>query len=201
MVRVYIAKFTEEKADHSRQSRRAHRLLETVLERDYPQVRAPFLLEKDENGKPFLSECRDIYVNLSHSGPYAACAVGDGPVGVDVEAWRKRSRWEGIIKKLHPGEREDLWKTGEAEREKQFVNLWVLKESFLKAEGKGLRLPLDSFYMEGKIGTAGMVRQERPGPPYHYFLYDMGEEACSLAVCSREPELSRDPVWVLLPEE
>lgn len=69
MVRVYIAKFTEEKADHSRQSRRAHRLLETVLERDYPQVRAPFLLEKDENGKPFLSECRDIYVNYPTAVP------------------------------------------------------------------------------------------------------------------------------------
>lgn len=198
MVRVYIAKFSEEKADHSCQSQRAHRLLETALERDYPQVRAPFLLEKDGNGKPFLAEYPDVYISLSHSGPYAACAVGDGPVGVDVEAWRQRRRWEGIVKKLHPEEQGELRKLEGAEREEQFVNLWVLKESFLKAEGRGLRLPLDSFCVRG---TAGIVGQERQGPPYFYFLYDMGEEACSLAVCSLDPELARKPVRISFPEE
>ncbi len=201
MVRVYIAKFSEEERGYTLQSRRAHRLLETVLKREYPNVRGPFSLGKDKNGKPFLEKHPEIYVNLSHSGPYAACALGEAPVGVDVEAWKKRSRWEGITRKLHPEEREDLWKTDEAEREKRFLNLWVLKESFMKAEGRGLGLPLDSFYMDVKPGTPGSVRQEQPGAPYYYLLYDMGEEACSLAVCSRDPELPPEPVWVSLPEE
>ena len=201
MVRVYIAKFPEERPNHSLQSRHAHRLLEIALERDYPQVCAPFLLEKGEHGKPFLPDYPEIYVNLSHSGPYAACAVGDGPVGIDVEMRRQRRRWERVAGKLHPREREELFMLEEVRRETAFCDLWVLKESFLKADGRGLGVPLDAFYMERKPEVIGKTRLTEKEAVYFYLLYPMGEEACSLAVCSRDPALAGAPVWLSVPEE
>ena len=42
-------------------------------------------------GKPWFPEHPDIQFNVSHSGPFAMCGVGNTPVGVDIEWVRPRS--------------------------------------------------------------------------------------------------------------
>ena len=44
-------------------------------------------LRWDEMGKPAV-DAAGVYVSVSHSGPYAVCAIADVPVGVDVEVVR-----------------------------------------------------------------------------------------------------------------
>ncbi|MEI3525544.1 MAG: 4'-phosphopantetheinyl transferase superfamily protein [Eubacteriales bacterium] len=114
-------------------------------------------MEKDEKGKPYLAGYPHIHISISHSGPYIACAFGDKPVGVDVEMWKAHPKWRRIVDKLHPREREELLQScggtisGDTEEPvREFCGLWVRKESFLKAIGEGLRVPLDAFDTTGE---------------------------------------------------
>jgi len=200
MVRVYLARLPKEEATHEEQSAWAHKLLDMALIREYPGLAAPLLLEKDERGKPFLPKYPQIHVSISHSGSCAACAIGEKPVGVDVEQWKKHRKRERLVEKFHPKERELYVKTEEAGRERLFFDLWVLKESFGKALGKGLGIPLDASCMEAVRGGTGMTAQSLSPEAYYWHLYETGVEACSLAVCSQEAVFA-EPVWLTVPEE
>lgn len=45
----------------------------------------PDLLERTEDGKPFIPGLPDIHFNLSHSGEYIACAFSDKEIGLDLQ--------------------------------------------------------------------------------------------------------------------
>ena len=222
MVRVYLAEIPEEEAKtpaeaHARQSAAARRLLALALRRDYPEAAKALPIEKDEKGRPYLAGHEEIQISLSHSGSLAACAVGSRPVGVDVERWRKQVNRERIARRLH--ERERSWLEAQLEkaqteeaREGAFFDLWVRKESFLKATGEGLRLRLDSFCTVEEETCPDPSCGERDGAPVrvrqHYssaafFIrqYDLGERGCSLAVCTQEEESAAEPVWISLEGE
>lgn len=89
-------------------------------------------------GKPFFPARPGIHFNLSHSGPLALCAVGDVPVGVDVELVRPRT--PGLPRHVLSGE-EYRWFAERGERWEDFYTLWTLKEARLKYEGTGLKRP------------------------------------------------------------
>lgn len=45
----------------------------------------PFSVAFGHGGKPYLTKYPDIYYSLSHSGEYVCCALGDIPVGADIQ--------------------------------------------------------------------------------------------------------------------
>ena len=96
-----------------------------------------------ENGKPYLKDA-GVCFNLSHAGSYAVCAVGPDP-GCDIE--KIRPVREDVARRFfHPEEFALLQAEPDAAvRERLFFRLWTLKESYIKATGKGLSQPLGSF--------------------------------------------------------
>ena len=46
--------------------------------------------DRAPGGKPFFHRFPQCRFNLSHSGPYALCALSDGEVGADIEVVRPR---------------------------------------------------------------------------------------------------------------
>ena len=88
-------------------------------------------------GKPYLENCPHIHFSLSHSGNWAVCAVGDAPLGVDVEL--PRCTMEIAKRFFRPEE------LPEREDRDYLLRLWTAKEAFVKALGGGLTIPLDSF--------------------------------------------------------
>ena len=101
-------------------------------------------------GKPCLAAPADasgLHFNLSHSADRALLAVSRGrQVGVDIEAVRPNVDCEVLAQTyFSPAEREALFGLPQAERAAAFFRLWTRKESYLKALGGGLMLPLDSF--------------------------------------------------------
>jgi len=89
-------------------------------------------------GKPFLDKRIDF--NISHSGAYAVCAVSDrGTVGIDIEKIRniELSDFKGY---MTPDEWNHI-KNSDSPYEK-FYEYWTVKESVMKAYGKGLSVPL-----------------------------------------------------------
>ena len=99
---------------------------------------------EDENGKPYLKD-GDVYFSISHSGNIAACVVSKYLVGCDVEKVRKVDL--KIAKRYFCDEEADKIYSlkDDDDRVDAFFRLWTLKESYVKAVGKGLAIPLNSF--------------------------------------------------------
>lgn len=100
----------------------------------------------NEHGKPFLAQMPDIHFNLSHSHGAAVCALCRyDAVGVDVEDVGRHTDFSIAKRFFSPAEAELVSKAPETEKRKLFFDIWTLKEAYIKAVGKGLSIPLNSF--------------------------------------------------------
>lgn len=84
-------------------------------------------------GKPYLKNFSEIKFNISHAGSFALIGLSAyGEIGVDIEhCHRDMTNLDKYL--LSPVERGwNLWPS------KYFVDLWVVKESVLKALGYGI---------------------------------------------------------------
>ena len=101
-------------------------------------------LQFGENGKPHIENLSDVHFNISHSGHYVVCAVASTEIGIDVERIRKVNL--RIAERFFsPSEIRDLMQLDQVEQMQYFITLWTIKESYLKAIGKGLTQHLNSF--------------------------------------------------------
>ena len=120
-------------------------------------------------GKPRL-QSGGVFFSLSHSEEYVLCALAPFEVGCDVEKITPidlniarrfffRSEYADIAAQ----------ETAEAQSE-LFFRYWTLKESFMKATGLGMKLPLDAF--EIVRGTEISVRQSVDKRQYSFAEFD-----------------------------
>ena len=131
----------------------AHALLRLSLSRCAGVDPAAWQFGAGEDGRPRVRAPRtDLAVTLSHTRDLACCAVTTGEdVGIDVEDI-SRSRPAGLAERyLSPRELRDLRRLPESDQPAGFFEYWTLKEAYVKARGKGLALPFDSFsfYRDG----------------------------------------------------
>jgi 4'-phosphopantetheinyl transferase len=114
-------------------------------------------------GKPELdSESARLRFNLSHSRSLAALAVAlDMEVGVDVEDVRPI---EADVAKRYfsPAEFARLATLSGQSWLDAFYRCWTRKEAILKAEGVGLRIPLDAFEVSLLAGEPATLLAARP---------------------------------------
>lgn len=102
------------------------------------------IFNKNKWGKPFLENFNQFHFNISHSGDWVVCAIGNFEVGIDVEKIQYIDL--DIPKRFFAKEEYDfLLNQDEYNRVGYFYDLWTLKESYVKAVGKGLYIPLNSF--------------------------------------------------------
>ena len=95
-------------------------------------------------GKPFLADAEGVCFNLSHAGDYAAAVFSDCRVGIDIE--RIREEKEPVARRFFcPEEYAYLEKCSGPEKNRVFTELWTKKESYIKAVGEGMHLPLTDF--------------------------------------------------------
>ncbi len=99
----------------------------------------------NQYGKPYIPNTRNFKFNVSHSGSFVVIAVNKYSIGIDIEQIKEIDM--AIAKRFFTGNEyafiESLEKS--ADRIDAFYQLWTLKESYIKATGKGLRIPLNSF--------------------------------------------------------
>ncbi len=101
-------------------------------------------------GKPEISEAMNdsgIRFNLSHTAGLIVCGVVlKNDIGVDVENVQRQGKTDEIANRFFsPAEVADLEAANENDRKERFYRYWTLKESYIKARGMGLSLPLDRF--------------------------------------------------------
>ena len=112
-------------------------LLRFALKKHYGLEGASLAFEKNEYGKPALKDYKEIQFNLSHSGNWVVCALSDKAIGVDVEEIKAKNL--DIAKRFYaPAEYE--WLKNSENPNQLFFTYWTLKESYVKAEGKGMSI-------------------------------------------------------------
>ena len=100
-------------------------------------------------GKPELEQGigrPGLHYSLSHSKEYAAIAVAQSPLGVDVEDPRELVDMGSLaLSTFHPGEASAILSRSGKDAEAAFFCCWTRKEAVVKALGSGLFMPLDCF--------------------------------------------------------
>ncbi|WP_176752843.1 4'-phosphopantetheinyl transferase superfamily protein [Nitrosospira sp. Nsp1] len=120
----------------------------------------PALIQFEQNryGKPFLQyPASSVQFNVTHSGNYVFHAIAHGTeVGVDVEVIRDSAGLASISSYFAAGEQGWLSATDSQAWNSTFFTLWVCKEAYIKALGRGLSKPLNSFEISLAMGKEGV---------------------------------------------
>lgn len=134
--------------------------------------------------------------NFSHSGTQVICSVHLGEsgmderclVGCDVEM-RRPCNMRMAKRYFCESEWRSLVEAPEAERDTLFCRYWVLKESFMKATGQGMALPLNAF--EICLGEPSkLIRKPEQYPEsFSYREYMLGDGAYRAAVCTTDRQI------------
>lgn len=152
--------------------------------------------EFGEWGKPALKYHPDIHFSLSHSGDYAICSIGDRQIGSDIELI-KPGRLKVADRFFAQEELAWLYAAAdEAEVTRRMFRIWTMKESFLKATGMGISLPLADFAVSVDDGEETVrVKHHFNAKYYHMKEYAQLDGYC-VAVCCEE---SRDAAYDMIP--
>ena len=136
-------------------------------------------------GKPVFAQREDLHFSLSHSGPYAMCAISDREVGADVQQIKPVHM--SVARRFHFRERDWLAEQPPAEQIGAFFRIWTRKEAWVKAVSHDQLLSLDQ---EDVIhGVSG----------WQFGEYDLDGEYLA-AVCARWEEKLPVPK-ILSPQE
>lgn len=128
-------------------------------------------IEKSPGGKPFFPSIPNVHFSLSHTKGYALCAIGDKPMGADME--KVRETRPNLSSRVRSKAEEECF---------DFFSSWVLKESFIKLCGT-MEMPLREMCF---TGSAEDIVCPRDG--LYARLYDT-VEGYRAAVCSMSPGL------------
>ena len=136
---------------HRKQYLLTRALLRTSLSAYHTLGPRDWRFELNGYGKPAVDPLlpgRDIRFNLSHTNGLIVCAITRvADVGVDVEDLDRATRaaFSELSRYFSAAEIAALSKLPPERQKQRFFDYWTLKESYIKARGKGLAIPLDKF--------------------------------------------------------
>ncbi|MGD9367051.1 MAG: 4'-phosphopantetheinyl transferase superfamily protein [Desulfobacteraceae bacterium] len=128
----------------------ARALVRTTLSRYADMEPQNWRFAANQYGRPEIESAPGLpplRFNIAHTNGIVICGVAlDRDVGVDVENHERVAKTGGISKRFFSAlEYDDLTRLPEEQRSEKFFHYWALKESFIKAHGLGLSLPLGRF--------------------------------------------------------
>ncbi|MDW3194551.1 MAG: 4'-phosphopantetheinyl transferase superfamily protein [Cytophagales bacterium] len=97
-----------------------------------------------KHDRPYLEG--EVDFNISHTGTTVACAITRGAkVGLDIERFSEVEISD--FGRIHNSEQWNQIKLAK-DPQKAFFDFWTVKESVIKADGKGLSIPLDQILID-----------------------------------------------------
>jgi 4'-phosphopantetheinyl transferase len=134
----------------------AWRLLEKALELNGNSAKDVTI---GNNGKLKIN---NLNFNLSHSADMVLCAVGDAPIGCDIEKVVD-APFEVAEHYFKIKERQYIAKgLSDNEKCRRFFRLWTMKESYLKMTGEGMSLSPERIEVD--LNTLTIFRDNVPQP-------------------------------------
>jgi 4'-phosphopantetheinyl transferase len=155
-------------------------LVRTVLSGYATVAPADWRFSTSEHGKPRISSPAvrpPIYFNLANTPGLVVCvvSVAHEPVGVDAERIdREAEAIELAERYFSASEVRRLRALPSCDQTRRFFTYWTLKESYIKARGRGLAVPLDqfSFLVEDEIGVVFDARLDDDARCWRFALLD-----------------------------
>jgi 4'-phosphopantetheinyl transferase len=125
-------------------------LVRTTLSRYTAIKPQDWHFSKNDYGRPEIADgagLPPLRFNLSHADGLIICGVVLGrEIGVDVEDTQRRAATMDIADRFFSAaECRDLHAVPQPYQPDRFFDYWTLKESYIKARGMGLALPLGQF--------------------------------------------------------
>lgn len=165
---------------------------------EYESTESPerIVFGHNDFGKPHLKGGgRRLHFNVSHTeGLIALAVVLDHDIGVDVESVNRKADIMKLAERYFSPEEFHGLQELQAKRAKQrFFDLWTLKESYIKACGEGLHIPLEEFtFVLDKDRISIRFSPQRNDHPQHwrFWLFSPGADY-RLALSVRGTELDR----------
>lgn len=136
-------------------------------------------LIKNKYGKPILKNTNKLNFNVSHSGNWVVCAIDYNPIGIDIELVRQLDITM-VASFFSEEEQRFLANTSNALKLSYFYDLWTLKESYIKAIGKGLSCDIRSFTIKIEDEITLSTTQNIP---FFFHRYDFDKDY-KLSVCA-----------------
>jgi 4'-phosphopantetheinyl transferase len=102
-------------------------------------------------GKPFIPSAASF--NISHSKDLIVCAAASqGEIGVDIE-YKRPLEWQQYRNSFSSPDWQQI--ISASDPSVKLLEFWTKKESVLKADGRGLQVPLSSVTLNEEYATIG----------------------------------------------
>nr|WP_244259176.1 4'-phosphopantetheinyl transferase superfamily protein [Cupriavidus gilardii] len=111
-------------------------LARALLAERFGGVPADWTIEASPDGAPRVAGHADKHLSIAHGGDSVACAVGDRPVGLDLEVRRPGRSRAALLGAITSATERDVLLAGRAhDTETLALEAWTLKEAALKCRG------------------------------------------------------------------
>ena len=174
-------------------------LVRTVLSRYAPIAPKDWIFENTPYGRPQIANrhplAKRLGFNVSHSKGLVVLMVGlDRAVGIDTESIARNAPLDVAERFFSPHEVASLQRLPRDAQAFRFWELWTFKESYIKARGMGLSLPLEQFSIELAVeSTVAIAFDGIADTPGAWQLWQYRPDPHHLvAVCHERT--GRDPV-------
>jgi len=181
--------------NHRRRFLATRLLVRRVLSMYDPRPPSAWRFHSGAHGRPAIAgeNPRGLQFNLSKTGELVVCAVTrDRELGVDVENTTRRAPLDVASRFFAPIEVAELHAHPAEEQPRRFFDYWTLKESYIKARGKGLAIPLDQFAFQLAPDRPPQIeidpRQQDEADSWQFAQIEPAENyLVALCVRSRQP--------------
>ena len=170
----------------------AKKLIKDVLKD--PKAIQTTEIRKTTKGQPYIydkkkKEKSKMNLSITHSGDFAIAAIGDRPIGIDIEKIEERS--------------ESFYKEAFTEKERNQISsnadlgtvYWTIKEAIAKAIGKGLNLSLHDIEISSdekkssyKIDFSARVAESLPYKSSSFKITNKKFQNYALSYCEIRTE-------------
>ena len=172
----------EEGLKKAEQTAFARTLLLDALRKEYGITRLPEIT-RTPYGKPYFLNYPELYFNYSHSKHAAACVLSRQAVGIDLEQIRNYS--EKTAQRFC-SQGEWSWLQRQPDLNKAWIQIWTMKEAWLKYRGTGLRVDLRDLDFTAALENASAQKeitvlehgQMHTACMYSYFIEDFWMSVC-----------------------
>ncbi|SHK23025.1 4'-phosphopantetheinyl transferase family protein [Paramaledivibacter caminithermalis] len=166
-------------------------LVRQIIINKFNMLNSDIKIVTNNYGKPYLYTINNFEFNISHSGDWVVCAIDESPIGIDIEKIQSINYLDIVERFFTKNECRFLNSKNEYEKLGYFFELWTLKESYIKAVGKGLSIPLNSF----EISVIGDNIEVIGTNNKRYFKMYNIDYCYKLSVCSKNKAFPKKIVF------